>query len=237
VRDFHKQEMPLCQIKLDRQQFDIISFLAMEAIMRLSTLFTIAIILSSFTLTGCATALYNAAADNDIIKVKTLLDQGANVNEDIYGGDCPLFRAAANGNTEMVSLMLDRGANIDINLNGQTPLFWAVYKGKFDTAKYLVGRGANIDMAIIMCEGWLTPNWTDSSVPIRLRQSIALLKEWKTSRPKGKIPAVQASVIHLNDGSEIRGEIVGQSRTAVVLKTAYSTVTIEKKNIKEIKYK
>lgn len=211
----------------------------MEAIMRLSTLFTIAIILSSFTLTGCATALYNAAADNDIIKVKTLLDQGANVNEDTYGAVCPLFRAAENGNTEMVSLMLDRGANIDINLKGRTPLFCAVSSGKFDTAKYLVDRGANIDMAIIMCEGLLTPekNWTDTSYPIVLRQSIALLKEWKTSRPKGKSPAVKASVIHLNDGSEIRGEIVNQSRTAVVLKTAYSTVTIEKKNIKEIKYK
>ncbi|HNR88175.1 MAG TPA: hypothetical protein PKM65_07530 [Spirochaetota bacterium] len=39
------------------------------------------------------------------------------------------------------------------------------------------------------------------------------------------------------DGSEIRGEIVNQNRTAITVKTKYTTMTIEKKNIREIKYK
>lgn len=45
------------------------------------------------------------------------------------------------------------------------------------------------------------------------------------------------NVISLIDGSEIRGEIISQNRTKITVRTKYTTMTIEKKNIKEIKYK
>lgn len=45
------------------------------------------------------------------------------------------------------------------------------------------------------------------------------------------------NIIYMVDGSEIRGEIVNQNRTAITVKTKYTTMTIEKKNIREIKYK
>lgn len=60
---------------------------------------------------------------------------------------------------------------------------------------------------------------------------------------KGKIDNASSpaggmeNVVFLNDGSEIRGEIVNQNRTSITVKTKFATMTIEKKNIKEIKYK
>ena len=41
----------------------------------------------------------------------------------------------------------------------------------------------------------------------------------------------------MNDGSELRGEIVSQNRKSVTLKTRHATMIIEKKNIREIRYK
>ncbi len=45
------------------------------------------------------------------------------------------------------------------------------------------------------------------------------------------------NVVHLNDGSNIRGKILNQDRSSITIQTKYTTMKIEKKNIKEIKYK
>jgi|GEM_PF-1600802 len=65
-------------------------------------------------------------------------------------------------------------------------------------------------------------------------------RDTKPGNPDRNSPDKSApadKVVYLTDGSEIRGEIVSQTRTAVTVKTKYATMTIEKKNIREIKYK
>lgn len=64
-------------------------------------------------LSGCATSLHNAVYSGDINAVKTLIEQGADVNEKHRFGQTHLYTAARLGHTEIVKLLIDRGADID----------------------------------------------------------------------------------------------------------------------------
>jgi hypothetical protein len=43
--------------------------------------------------------------------------------------------------------------------------------------------------------------------------------------------------ILMNDGSKIVGKIISQTRTQVTVQTKYSTITLDKDKISEMKYK
>jgi len=106
---------------------------------------------------ACATltALQDAAKRGDVQGVRTLLEQGAQVDEKttgIYLGLPPdtaelsytaLHFAALYGHTEVVKLLLDRGANINAKaLYRKTPLHMAAFNGHIDVARLLLERGA-----------------------------------------------------------------------------------------------
>lgn len=223
----------------------------MSEFIRLSVL--VSFIVTCALTSGCA-SLSSAARDGDMNQVKVFLEKGANVNED---DGRPIHFAAARGHTEIVGLLLDRGANIDstqqiiseatrqkmfsggmmlkgyqVNIITATPLMAALYNGHFETARYLVGRGASVEKAILMTDQEMMRNSNSD-----IKSILPTLQEMKSS-PSGKRTAgSQENVIHMVDGSEIRGEIMTQNRTSITVKTKYATMTIEKKNIKEIKYK
>ncbi len=100
-------------------------------------------------LAGCGSPLYWAAGKGDINTVKTLLDQGADVNE-TFDSLTPLMRASEGGHIEVVKMLLDRGADINAKSNiGRTALSIAANKGHINIVNILLERGADLNFAII----------------------------------------------------------------------------------------
>ncbi|HOS41754.1 MAG TPA: ankyrin repeat domain-containing protein [Spirochaetota bacterium] len=194
-------------------------------------------LITLLSLAGCTTPLQKATVDGDIKQVEALINKGADVNE-IGGRVTPLWLAIAyNVSIDIIRLLLDKGA--DPNGTGgdlsRRPIHLAVDKGNANVVKLLLDRGA--DVSFLNSQG-LTPlkmaEERGQTVIARLLRDAEESQYKKLSADKsGK----KENVIILKDGSEIRGEIVSQTRTAVTVKTKYATMTIEKKNIREIKYK
>jgi serine/threonine-protein phosphatase 6 regulatory ankyrin repeat subunit A/serine/threonine-protein phosphatase 6 regulatory ankyrin repeat subunit B len=63
--------------------------------------------------------LIDAARANEIRTCKTLINQGADVNQQGEFGDTPLSWAVDNQNLELVKLLLERGANPNMYVQGQ----------------------------------------------------------------------------------------------------------------------
>lgn len=78
------------------------------------------------------TALHEAARNGDIERLKSLLDNGADVNaKDEKNGAAPLHYAAGHGHARAVKLLLDKGAEVNARDNtGSTPLHWAAAGGE-----------------------------------------------------------------------------------------------------------
>lgn len=96
--------------------------------------------------------LREAASAGDVAKVKTLLDQGADVNAaNPYGGTALTF-AARRGNAEVVKLLLERGAdpNRKDNFYGFPPLLSALRKGDTEVARLLLAKMTEVDLQALI---------------------------------------------------------------------------------------
>jgi ankyrin repeat protein len=70
---------------------------------------------------GTFEPLHHAAASGDQYTVKTLLDQGADVNAQNLSGWTPLMHAAYRGHVQIAQMLLDHGADPTIkNRFGET---------------------------------------------------------------------------------------------------------------------
>jgi len=77
-----------------------------------------------------ASPLLVAVAQSDVIRVKTLLAKGADVNAKNEDGVTPLYAAAALGQKEIVEMLLANKADVNVKDNdGTTPLRLAVMMG------------------------------------------------------------------------------------------------------------
>jgi len=93
-----------------------------------------------------AEKLHDAAKSGDIVKVRQLLEQGADVNARGFHKETPLHEAAMQGNTEVAKLLIEKGADMNSRNNSQnTPLHFAATYGKIDVAKLLIEKGADIN--------------------------------------------------------------------------------------------
>jgi len=90
--------------------------------------------------------LHQAAADGDIEQVKSLISNGANVNEKDKDDQTALNLAVRSGHKAMVELLIARGA--DVNGKGQynaVPLHEAAWAGNKKIAELLIQKGANVN--------------------------------------------------------------------------------------------
>jgi len=106
--------------------------------------------LNQYPLTKAEYTLHYAIRDNDIKKLKNILENGGlDVNKYMYNTDTPLTFAAAYGYDEIVKLLLEHGVNVDKE-NQQdmhmTPLVQAIHGGHLSTVSLLLEAGADITL-------------------------------------------------------------------------------------------
>ena len=92
-----------------------------------------------------ASDLTRAIEANDLARVNTLLQAGANPNEQTLGG-APLNVAASSGSMEIAVALIDKGADIEsVGPLGTHPLHAAAAAGNLAMTKLLIAHAAKID--------------------------------------------------------------------------------------------
>ncbi len=90
--------------------------------------------------------LHSAAGTGDIVRVRQLLDQGADVNVKNTDQRTPLHEAAWNGHTGTAELLLGKGADVNARESNQrTPLHEAAWNGHTGIVELLLGKGADVN--------------------------------------------------------------------------------------------
>lgn len=90
--------------------------------------------------------LFDAVRNNDIEKVKFIIENNVNVNERNLLGKTPLYEAASIGYLELVKLLVEKGADVNAKSNsGKTPLHEAASNGKLEALKFLVEKNADVN--------------------------------------------------------------------------------------------
>ncbi len=90
--------------------------------------------------------MWLAANQGDAAMLETLLDGGADANEQLPLGRRPLMLAARSGRVDAVNVLLDHGAdpNASETQRGTTALMQAADQGHADVMKVLIEHGANV---------------------------------------------------------------------------------------------
>jgi len=92
--------------------------------------------------------LVKAAEIGDVVKVQSLLRQGASVDQTGRYGSTALMRAADHGHREVVALLLEHGANVNATDDEHgTALMAAAFKGHKEIVKLLLNKAARVDVA------------------------------------------------------------------------------------------
>lgn len=96
---------------------------------------------------------YRAIFDNDLERVKALIETGSDVNQRFEHGQTPLTIATANGSILIIRALLQAGANVDTPDNmGRTPLMIAVQwggHGGIGIINTLIANGADVNLSMI----------------------------------------------------------------------------------------
>ncbi|MBN1805147.1 MAG: ankyrin repeat domain-containing protein [Sedimentisphaerales bacterium] len=93
--------------------------------------------------------LTEAVAEGDINQARSLLSQGAEINQKNRMGWTLLHMAVRNQNKEIAELLTTKGADMNLTDNrGQTPLHLAVNTGQKEMVQLLVSKGADVNVMI-----------------------------------------------------------------------------------------
>ena len=91
-------------------------------------------------------SLHSAAEEGNIDVVRSLLEQGIEINGRNASNQTPLDRAASKGNLDVVRFLVKRGAEVDsCDKKGWTPLHQAARFGHLEVSRLLVDHGANVN--------------------------------------------------------------------------------------------
>ncbi|MBX3328663.1 MAG: ankyrin repeat domain-containing protein [Nitrospira sp.] len=101
-------------------------------------------------ISGCATSpeehLRLAAADGNLLRVETFLEQGVNGQAADARGITPLHLAAKHGHQNVVEILLERGSMVNPrSQDGVTPLSIAVQEGRREMVALLLTKGAQVN--------------------------------------------------------------------------------------------
>ena len=101
-----------------------------------------------FALGGFSTAepLHEAAKEGDLIKIKSLIAEGSNVNIVDENGTTPLHFAADRSHIDVVELLISKGANVNANKFRWTLIAWAGQAQTTDTPEILKARKEVIEL-------------------------------------------------------------------------------------------
>ncbi len=87
-----------------------------------------------------------AAYTGDWVRVKSLIENGADVNIRTQAGITSLCYVVIQGSKDIVQLLVDNGAEVNTKDNWNwTPLHSAAYKGHKDLTELLIDKGANVN--------------------------------------------------------------------------------------------
>ena len=81
----------------------------------------------------------------EIYKIKLLLENGFDVNARDSSGKTGLMKASAKGHLEAVKLLLENGADAKGNNGGWSVLHHASYNGHLEVVKLLLENGADVN--------------------------------------------------------------------------------------------
>lgn len=92
--------------------------------------------------------IWQAAVDNDLNKIKSLLQKGYNINARDSSGYTALHYAARNKHEKCVEYLLENGGCVNcVTKSGKdTPLHRAAYVGNLNIVKKLVEHGAKLEI-------------------------------------------------------------------------------------------
>lgn len=94
------------------------------------------------------TPLIQSVVEADHGAVRTLLENGADVDGKTENGVTPLMTAAHEGRLDTVELLLQWGATVGLQDDqGLTALMWAAYGNHTDIAEVLLRNGADVNMS------------------------------------------------------------------------------------------
>jgi uncharacterized protein len=92
-------------------------------------------------------ALSVAAMEENLDKVKELLQKGADPNFQNSRGNAVLIEVARAGFTPVAKLLLDHGAKVNLqDKRGMSALMEAAAKGNLDLTKILLEKGADLNL-------------------------------------------------------------------------------------------
>lgn len=98
------------------------------------------------------TPLHRAAMDGDLVAVRRLVGEGAEVDArtaTTWGAMTPICKAVIAGHTEVVAALIDAGANVESgDGQGMTPLMYAACRRKCDLVKLLLDHGAMVNACL-----------------------------------------------------------------------------------------
>jgi ankyrin repeat protein len=119
----------------------------MRRVARVALGAVVAVALSSLVQAAADAPVADAAMRGDKATVRTLLKEGADVNQAQGDGMTALHWAAASGDAELIDMLLYAGANVraTTRLGGYTPLHVASQSGHAEAIAALVKAGADVN--------------------------------------------------------------------------------------------
>lgn len=201
------------------------------------------VIITLLFLAGCG-SLTRSATRGDLNGVKKYLSEGADINQSDRWGWTPVMWSVYYNYYDVVKYMLENGANANARTQkaygsiakGSTPLIIAAYYDYPGIVQRLMKHGANPKLENEQGETAYTVaekfNFSDIMELLEGKGK----KGYTPVKDEGE-PEEANQIILMKDGSKIVGKIITQTRTHVTVKTKYSTMTIEKDRISEMKFK
>ncbi|KAN0052727.1 hypothetical protein ACTA71_006831 [Dictyostelium dimigraforme] len=138
--------------------------------------------------------LFKGVSNNDVKKVREMIDCGVDINMKEYEkGTCPIHIASSRGHKQVLELLVSRGCDINVQDDrGWTPLH-SLVTGRYDIlALWLIRQGANINLkdnngftALDRAQSWFQKEMIDVAEG-RISNSEATLLEVRKEQDQKK---------------------------------------------------